>query len=124
MAKIKTIIELEKEKEEMIIKYDELIRQATLRRVQQNEEDAKIRRAAIKELEDEGWNSSYINPHQPFIVDEPIVEVVYDGSVKIETAVPLPEPTETDPKEAQLIKLREQIAALEAVAELEKEEPW
>jgi len=119
----KTILELEKEKELAIIKFDEHIRLANVRRMKKNEEANKIRRAKIQELEDDGWNSSYISPKQP----EPTLEVKPKTKKKpkhkhVHKKVEKPKEPVIDPKELEIAKLKEQVATLEAAKELAKGE--
>ena len=117
----KTIIELQKEKELAIVKFDEQIRLANVRRMKKNEEANKIRRAKIREYEEDGWNSSCISPNQP--EPEPKPKPKKKSKHKhVHKKVEKPKEPVVDSKDIELAKLKEQIATLEAAKELEKGE--
>jgi len=131
----KTTKELMKEKEKFNKDIDNKIY------ISSQESMAKSRQAkveliaAIKKHEDDGWNSSYINPHQPpVIVEEPLIEEKPKKKAKAHTH-PHPEPPIEEPiipeksaaeleKEAlqkQVETMKQQLELMKAEKELAKE---
>jgi len=113
---------------------DNTLFEAREKRRLENIEARDLRRLEKKELEDKGWHNLHIIPEKevPIVISEPelMTSIVYDGTTDIDwdTAstgtdyVYEPEPVKPDPKEVEIAKLKEQLAALEALKELNKEE--
>lgn len=120
----KTTKELMEEKEQFNKDIDEKIYESMQVSMAKSRAAKAALIAAKQKYEDDGWNSSRISPHQPVIVEEE--EIVSEAFESEPEPIPeVPEPPkipEVDPKEAELIKLREQLASLQAAVELQKGE--
>ena len=73
--KEKSTRELMAEKEEMIKEYDQKIYESSQKSMARSRKERGERLAKKQQLEDDGWNSSYINPNPPVIEEDPIVEL-------------------------------------------------
>ena len=102
-------------KEEIEARKKEISEEMELKR-KKDFEAKELMKQARKEHADKGWNSSSIGQELRLNPDvEGILEEVMDQ------VIPKEEP-EIDPKEEEIIKLKEQLAALEAIKELDKDE--
>lgn len=115
--KKKTTTELRKEKEEMIIKYDKMIYDSMQEDGIRSRAEGMKLRAEMQELKDKGWYNREFRETPP----EPEQDTADPTDIPPTIVAEIRKP-EVDPKELEIAKLKEQLAVLETVAELAKEE--
>ena len=76
--------------------------------------------AAKQQYEDDGWNSSRISPNQP--EPEPEPEIIPEEVIEESIPEIIIEEPKIDGKDTEIQKLKDQLAALNALKELDKEE--
>jgi len=122
----KTTTELMEEKEVMIKEYDQLILENSQRSCAKSRAEKVLWVQEQQKREDNGWNSSYINPTQPESEPEPIPEPKVDKRVlaleKARAAKAKKAAEEKAELEKQLKIAQEAVEALKAAKELSKEE--
>lgn len=130
--KEKSTRELMEEKEEMIKEYDQKIYESSQKSMAISRKGREERLAERQQLEEDGWNSSYISPHQPAIEEAIIIEIVPKVDKKADHMKMEAELAEIERKEkiehekallrAKLEVLEESVEAIKAVDEVLEEE--